>query len=292
METQMNALRQVERLSEKYECPIIVVGDVFDTAATDISFSLLTAVQQWAAGLKNELVLIAGNHDLQYHDIANINKSGVGILRNSFNILPGIAMRDLFGEDITAYDFGEEKRTDSFSENDNPPDAEIVFLHRLTFPDVKSLPPNVKACTAPDLLKEFEDANWIFTGDYHKCFHYEKKGRHVINPGCLIRQSANEKDYTPIVYFVDTEKNQVHPFEIEDDEELVTDEYLREVEQRESRIDAFVELLKTKGSMTLDFIKNVEARLRENRDVYDEETMEKIISDETVKCIRELIYEE
>ena len=52
--------------------------------------------------------------------------------------------------------------------------------------------------------------------------------------------------------------------------------------KRESRIDAFVELLKTKGSMTMDFIKNVEARLTENPD----------LDDGTVACVRELVYGE
>ena len=226
METQEKALGQIKELSKKYDCPVVVVGDVFDTAVADVSFSLLTMVQEWAQGLPHPLFLTAGNHDLQYHDIANLGKSGVGILRNSANIVSSVELPLHFRtnlDDIRAFDFGQENVDGS-----GVKDAEILFIHTLCFPDVKSIPPNVKAVTAPELLKRYPKARYIFTGDYHKGFIYKKGSRCVINPGCLLRQVADEKDYQPVVMYVDTDVNHASPIEIEDDEELVTDEYLRE----------------------------------------------------------------
>jgi len=280
IETQMNALKQIEKYSKKYGCPIVVVGDVFDTAAADITFTLLFKIQQWAAQLEYPLYLLAGNHDLQYHDIANIEKSGVGILLGSDNIHHILKMGDIPGiGNISAFNFGEEKiHNKVFSDQEG---CDIVFLHRLVFPDAKSMPPNVKANTAKELLDEFSDATYIFTGDYHKSFIYEKKGRFVINPGCILRQSANEKEYECGVYLIDTDKQEHMPLLIKDEEELVTDEYLREEEAREDRIESFVELLKSKGSVSLDFVKNVETRIKENKQ------LEGLVVD----TVRELIYE-
>ena len=278
METQERALYQISDLAKKQDCPIIVVGDVFDTAAADVSFTLINMVQRWAAELPYPLYLLAGNHDLQYHDVANLAKSGIGILRESTNILPATELQNYYCEDgVRAFDFGLEHLEGNRIEK-----ARIIFLHTLCFPDMKSIPPNVKATTALELLKKWPKSRYIFTGDYHKSFVAKKNGRYVINPGCLLRQAADEKDYQPSVFFVDTDTGTINIHPIEDDEELVTDEYLREAKQRESRIDAFVELLKTKGSMTMDFIKNVEARLAENPD----------LDDGTVACIRELVYGE
>ena len=56
----------------------------------------------------------------------------------------------------------------------------LRFIHRLVFPTVKELPPTEKACTAMELLAEFPDSKWIFTGDMHTAFHFEHKGRHVM----------------------------------------------------------------------------------------------------------------
>jgi DNA repair exonuclease SbcCD nuclease subunit len=280
--TQFKALNQITKYAYKYKCAVAVVGDVFDTAAVDVPFSLLTKVQEWAAGIPGGLYLLAGNHDLPYHKIENINRSAIGILRQSFNCfsLPAMAsMTSLYSvnktadKKISAFDFGTEDKDCKSNE--------ILFLHRLTFPDVKSVPPNVNADTAPGLLKEWKQANLIFTGDYHKAFHYENKGRHVINPGCLIRQSANEKDYSCGVYLVDVYSNEVTFLPIEDDAELVTDEYLREQDERENRIEAFVDSLKNKEAISLDFIKNVETRLKENKQ----------LDDDTKEMIHQLVYE-
>lgn len=278
MATQLSALKQVSALSKKYDCPVIVVGDIFDTAASDVSFTLLNMIQDWAAKLSQKLYLIAGNHDLQYHDIVNLKKSALGILLGSANVFDNVEIHSSFEKAAWAYNFGEDRNLLSAKKGYLP---EIIFLHRLTFPNLNSIPPNVKASTAADLLKEFPGAQYIFTGDYHRHFIIEKKGRYVINPGCLLRQSANEKEYEPQVVYVDTETNFICTHPIEDNTEMVTDEYLRDMEQRENRIDAFVELLKTKGSLTLDFIKNVEARIGENKQ----------LETNVVSCIRELIYE-
>ena len=134
--------------------------------------------------------------------------------------------------------------------------------------------PDFVDCETPEsLLDKFPNAKWIFTGDYHRNFHYEKKGRHVINSGCLLRQASDFKDYQCGVYFVDTDKNIVEFIFIIDNEELIDDSYITKENEREQRIDNFVNKLQKTQSISFDFIDNVKKSMKENEFTKDLENM-------------------
>ena len=253
IQTQQKALNQIVQISNKKRAPVFVVGDLFHSNS-DTSFQCIQMVQQMADQL-GELYILCGNHDLPYHSSENIEKSAIGVLLGSNNI-HSIAK---YMDELDEFGFSAA----NFDQRDNK-DAEIVFKHILVFPDVKSLPPNVDAITAKELLSEFPKAKWIFTGDYHHNFHYEKNGRHVINPGCLLRQASDMKDYQCGVYYVDTDKEIVEFIPIIDSEEFVDDSYIIKQEERETRIENFVDKLKDTKSVSLDFINNVENAMLEN----------------------------
>ncbi len=256
IETQRNALAQIKKISVKKNAPVFVVGDLFHSNS-DTSFECIQLVQSLADEL-GELYILAGNHDLPYHSSENINKSAIGILLNSNNIasIREFNLWVLNHKDVTC-------SCSNFDEVDNK-DAEIVFKHTLVFPDLKSLPPNVNAITAKELLEEFPNAKWIFTGDYHRNFHYEKNGRHVVNPGCLLRQASDMKNYKCGVYYVDTDENIVEFVPIIDNESFVDDSYILKQEEREERIESFVDKLSDTKNVSLDFVNNVRKAMLEN----------------------------
>jgi len=244
--TQENALEQIREFANEKRCPVFVVGDIFHSIG-DTSFYCIQMVQKMARRTREGLYILAGNHDLPYHSTENIDKSAVGILMRSNKIKK---IKDYFiendFEDFSAGNFDEETE-----------DAEIIFKHVLCFPDMKSLPPNVDAMTAKDLLEEYPSAKWIFTGDMHKNFHYEKNGRHVVNPGCLLRQAVDFKDYHPGFYFVDTEKNIVEFNLIIDSDAFVDDSYILREKEKEERIEAFANKIGEVESVSLDYAENV-----------------------------------
>ena len=254
IETQKKAVEQVAKIAVEKNCSVAIVGDIFNSNS-DTSFQCIQIVQDIARELeKNNLSLfiLAGNHDLPYHSSENIDKSAVGVLFNSANIF-SIQNLDKSKQEISAGNFDEEVKN-----------VKYVFRHILCFPDAKSLPPNVDAITAKELLSETPNAEWVFTGDYHHNFHYEKNGRHVVNPGCLLRQASDMKDYKCGVYFVDTEKNIVDFIPIIDSEQFVDDSYILKQEEREERIGSFVEKLKDTKNVSLDFVDNVKKALQNN----------------------------
>lgn len=270
MQTQRKALQQLVKIAKVKKAPVFVVGDLFNSN-TDTSFECIQMVQQMADEL-GELYILAGNHDLPYHSSENIEKSAIGVLLNSNNIRP-IKTFNWLNEN----GYKESLSASNFDEPDNVK-AKNVFKHILVFPDLKSLPPNVDAITAKELLNEFPNAKYIFTGDYHHNFHYEKNGRHVINPGCLMRQASDFKDYQCGVYYVDTDTEIVEFIPIIDKEQFVDDSYILKQEEREERIEKFVDKLKDTKNVSLDFVDNVHKAIAANK-----------LSEEMINMLEELL---
>lgn len=248
MQTQRNALNQVFEYASSYHCDILVVGDIFHSNS-DASFQCIQMVQDLADKLNNigkGLFILCGNHDLLYHSSQNIDKSAIGILIHSNNIYP----ISYYDSRISAPNFDEP----CF-------DNEYIFRHILTFPDEKSMPPNISGTTADELLEKYTNAKWIFTGDYHKSFCHKKNGRYVINSGCLICQATDFKDYQPGVYYIDTDHDIVNFLPITDNKEYIDDSYILKQDEREKRLDDFIKKVDGTKAMSLDFIENIENEL-------------------------------
>ncbi len=268
LEFQESMVKEIVQIANRKRAILAIIGDIFDipNVPSYITAMFLLNVLKVKQGTR----ILAGNHDLPQHSWANISNSSIGIINSIIaNKHHGISYIDDLG---SWSHFGEEIKN---------PGQELQFIHRLVFEKIKDVPPNVQACSAQDLLDEFPKAKWIFTGDMHRSFHYEKKGRHVINPGCIIRQAADFKDYQPSVYYVDTDNEIVEQIFLPDTGELVTDSYLREEEEKIDRIEAFVEGVKKNGKISLDFVGNLESALNKNKN------MDK----ETISIIRELMEE-
>lgn len=250
-ETQWKAMEQIKDFANEKQCPIFIVGDIFHSNG-ETSFYCIQMIQKLARKTKCGIYLLAGNHDLIFHNSENIERSAIGILMRSKKIKQ---IKDYFIEneidDFSAGNFDEETE-----------DKKIIFKHVLCFPDMKSLPPNVDAMTAKDLLEEYPHSEWIFTGDMHKNFHYEKNGRHVVNPGCLLRQAVDFKDYKTGFYYVDTDKNIVDFNFIIDNEEFVDDSYILREKEKEERIEAFANKVGEVESVSLDYSENVKRAMQ------------------------------
>ena len=258
LETQRMALAKVMKVAIDKKSPVLVVGDIFHSNS-DTSFECIQLVQQMADKLGGSYIL-AGNHDLPYHSSENLDKSAIGVLLNSNNV-------HLIKDYLTKWNLEQEYpyiiSAGNFDEEDDKR-AEIVFKHVLTI--LSEDKPDFVDCETPEsLLEKFPDAKWIFTGDYHHNFHYEKNGRHVVNSGCLLRQASDMKNYQCGVYFVDTDENIVEFIPIIDNEDLIDDSYILQENERNERIESFVDKLKKTKGVSLDFIENVQNEMKHNK---------------------------
>ena len=245
MQTQRKALTHIVEIAKEKEATVMVVGDLFHSNS-DTNFECIQLIQKMADELGG-LYILAGNHDLPFHNSENIEKSAIGVLLNSSNVH---LIKDFFSAMEKSFS------ASNFDEQDYK-NANFVFKHTLVFPDEKSIPPNCKGMIAKEMLDEFPNSKWIFSGDYHHNFHYLENGRYVVNPGCLLRQASDMKDYVCGVYYVDTDRESCEFIELGDDEDLVDDSYILNEDERNERIDLFVDKLKTTKITTLDFVENV-----------------------------------
>jgi DNA repair exonuclease SbcCD nuclease subunit len=240
-ETQKKAIEEIKDIANKKDSDLIIVGDIFNSPhqPAEIVNMVIDVLKQ----VENNVYIFPGNHDLPFHSYENEHKSSYGILKRTF-------------DELTRFD------------NPNIP-LNTILTHELIFPNDKARPIKEIGKTAEELLeeilKEYSEVKWIFVGDYHHSFHFEKNGRHVINPGCIIRQAADFINYQPIVYYVDTEKEVVEALPLSDTGNMVTDEYITAENERENRIQSFIESIKNNSGITLDFIKNLENKLKSNK---------------------------
>jgi len=250
------------------DAQLICAGDIFnkghvpDAVVNDV-------VTEFNRVIKGTRIL-CGNHDLPGHNFKNIKDSSIGILwamteqqDSKIKKIAGAGCYANFNEKI------KESKT-------NP---DILFIHRLVFETKSKMPPNTEAITAQELLDEYPDKKWIFVGDMHRAFHYKNKNRHVINCGCINRQSADEIDYSPSIWFVDTEKEIVERIRMPDDIEMVDDSYLKNEKDRNEKLSAFAEAIKIKkdSKFSLSFDKNIENELEKNKKTLGESVVNEVL---------------
>lgn len=225
MLAQGNVLRFILGKAREYECPLVINGDIFDTSVSGVE------LVNWLLGIFLEypdvlVYAIPGNHDLPYHNLENIDRSAYGVLQKS----------GLIKTDANMFPFGTDTVETVLG-------METVFIHRL----VMEKDPGFRMgnmITAGDLLSQYTDAKWIFTGDNHEGFAFVKDGRYVINPGSPMRLSADQKDYTPRIYFVDTDTELFEEIEVPDPVDMVVTDYLQKDKDRDQRIQEFVGKMK------------------------------------------------
>ena len=246
--TQRQALRFLVSQAIENDCPLVVVGDIFDHAkvATEV---VVMAIQEFSRirEYNQEVYFLIGNHDAPGHDPDKIDTASLGVLLEIFPQIPQIdGIQD-------AQPFGRDKDTG----------AQVVFTHQLVFKDEAARPPCAKGTTAQELLDSLPSARWVFVGDLHHSFDYvSPDGRHVVSPGNMIAHTASmiEVDAKCALIALDTD-NPVTWITIPDDPAMLTRDHLDTKAAKEDRLSGFMERVKGAGSTSLTFKDKLEARM-------------------------------
>lgn len=242
LDYQFDIVEQIFKLAKARALPIYHIGDLFHRSQP--YFGVIGRLNNLYNSKYKDVGFykIAGNHDLPYHNFDNVLNSG-------WYLAPGIDLKTKFNG---ASHFGQKHNIDKF-----------IFTHQLVFPNEKSRPPMATGKTAEELLDEFTKADFIFTGDYHKDFHFEKNGRHVINPGCIIRQSINEEKYITKIYFINTDSDPVFSiYDLNDSKSLISN-HIEQNKKRDDRIEAFIEVVASSKKVSLSYQNNLETKLKQ-----------------------------
>jgi len=254
LEAQRKVIQFCVAEASKRHASLLISGDLFDRAKSSIELvNFVLSELQW---VDPEILAIPGNHDLLYHNLENIEKSAYGILQKSQVFCENIAGGKLFpfGTDTTEAAAGQS----------------IISIHRLILPKDPGFNMGSGWNTADEILDMYPDAKWIFTGDYHENFVHEKDGRYLVNPGSLMRQSASQREYQPVIYFVDTETEEISVIPVPDPVDMVVSDYLLDEKERDERIQSFVSKVKNNSGIGLSFEENLEAEYLERAKIGDE----------------------
>lgn len=229
---------------------IVDNGDTFDTAVQPLTVINIIPNALRKYGYKVPWICMPGNHSLQFHQMKNLSKSALSTL----GLMEGVTLLENCNEFFEA----------SF--------LDIPIVHRLIFPDLDSVPWYIQdKCAfehAEMLLDKYPQNDLILTGDYHHSFHFEKDGRHVVNPGCWNIQDVKMIDYQPKIAILDYEPNKnfsIKWIDVPDQIEETTNEHILKVVESEKGIMEILDTLSTPEKLTMKFWKDMETYLLVNK---------------------------
>jgi len=199
------------------------------------------------------LMMVAGQHDAPEHNLDLLPRSGVGVLMRS----EYVTQIDDIQPDILIEGFDYGKKIKKIRNG-----GSVAVAHQLVIEDKPEWPGQV-ADSAKSLLKKFPQYDLILTGDNHKAFVVEYEGRILVNPGSMMRTTADQINHKPRVYLWDGEG--VEPVYLPIEEGVISREHIDIGQDRDHRISAYIERLNANYEIGLDFKKNMVDHLKANR---------------------------
>ena len=244
--TLWNKIRFISDLQKKFDCPVLHGGDLFHQWKP--SPLLLTFASRY---LPKKFFSIAGQHDLPNHSFELMEKSGINTLAttNVLTLLPRVH----YG--FKPEDFHYEKDA-GIEDWVGVKDRKILVWHKMAYQTPPY--PGATGGNAKQLLQKYSSYDLLLTGDNHQSFVEEYEGRILVNPGSLTRQTAAQIDHKPRVYLYYAETNTVEPIYLPI-EDVISREHIEVREERDSRLEAFIEHLNEDWDTTLSFEDNLKA---------------------------------
>lgn len=256
-EVQTRKIQWLYDLQEKYDCPVIDAGDLFDKWKP--SYYLL----RWAIlNLPNQFITVWGNHNLPYHSMDLYEKSGLGVMHASgaIKVLRGNAAYDIGTMTIHAFPWGAPPEPAKRSGNFN-----VALMHIMTYNSRRLPYPGCKDLSAMDLLDKMDGYDLIVTGHNHKSFVVDDGKCLLVNPGSLTRQTVDQIDHEPCAYLWYADERRVEPVYVPIEQNVITREHITKEEERENRFEAFVERANNDFELSLSYEKNLETYFSQNR---------------------------
>lgn len=274
IEAQAKKLQFLKELStENDNSPIICAGDVFDRwKASPWLCSFIS--RNLPSGL---FITVPGNHDLPMHSFKYYDKSALSLLEivlpTSFVVLKNekVSINSLKNrlEIFGVYYGGTPEFTLSNANiqalSNETPSHRVLILHELIW---QNKPPfwASESKTSSEIIKKYkDDFDLIITGDNHESFIVEKDGVLLVNPGSMMRMTADQINFKPKCFLYYAEENKVVPVEFPIDSKVHNFEHINKKKERDKRIAAYIEKLESNFEGGLSFKKNLQVFFDENK---------------------------
>lgn len=267
-------VRFIKDLQDQYDnIPILVAGDLFHRSkprAQELSvgsqdFNLLTWCFQ---NLPDNMIVIAGQHDLPNHNLDLIGQSNLSVLATAGKIRyrsNNLDFPDYIGQRIGLFYFPFGRKIENCASIEDSK-FNVAMVHDMIYRRNQDYFPGIEETgkEAHALLKKY-DYNLILSGDNHTPFVLQYENKLLVNPGSIYRSTAAQKDHKPRVYLWYAEENRVEPVFIPIDENVIDTSYIEIEKQKNEKIQDFAEKLQATDELDVNFSKNIQRYFRQNR---------------------------
>ena len=256
-EAQWGKLDFISDLQKEHDCPVLHGGDLFHHWKPSPWL-----ISKTIKHLPNQFYTIYGQHDLPAHSLQDQDKSGIYALAaaKALTILPGAH----WGQDPEEPSIRMHTTTGALTVSKLIEQRKILVWHKMNYQGQKPYP----GCVDPragGILRKYSQFNLILTGDNHKPFVEEHGSKILVNPGSLMRQSADQIDHKPRVYLYYADENRVEPVFIPIKADVVSRTHIERNEQRDGRIGAFIDRVDGDWVAGMSFESNLEEFLKINQ---------------------------
>lgn len=285
IETQKRKITFISDLQDSYGgIPIFNAGDLLDTWKSS------PEVLGWLIRKLKNFYTIAGQHEMPYHNIDLINKSGLDVLDAAGSVKIVKSIKNIVSNTVTTggmalkivirgFHWGKPLEPYTGQSGGNSGSYKVALCHILTYLGREPWPDSM-AERATSVLNKLKGYDLIVTGDNHKPFVVEHKGQLLVNPGSLFRLTADQIDHKPRVYLWYAEENKVKAVYLPIDKTAVSREHLEVQKETDNRYNAFVKRIKDDFAVELSFENNMKKFFKKNK-----------ISDGVKKIIFEVMEE-
>lgn len=251
---QEKKIKWLKKLQDKYKCPILDGGDLFDKKIKQYPSHLLLS---WAiSNLPKNIYTVPGNHDLPGKSIDNYDKSAMKVLEKS-GIVQVPYPHFLLMRDIGVYSFpwGVEIKQPTLFQ-----DVNIALVHAMVYDKFTPFP-GCEGYEKRELMKILSGFDLIVCGHHHATFTARNRNTILVNPGSLMRNDADQIDFEPSVFLWYAKSRKVVPIKVPIEKGVISREHIEVKKSEDKRLAAFVEYLGREVKQGINFERNVEELL-------------------------------
>ena len=243
-------------LSKEHDCPILLAGDL---GKRPLNRGWPTWLLEWTINklFGSNIIAIPGQHDLPGHRLDLFKESGMGVITaaGAIDTITDTFFQIEKGFNLIGFPYSIELHSRKI-ERKVRNDPVVAMTHQMVIED-KQLWPGQEAPKGNALLKKYPEYALILSGDNHNPFTCEYQGRRLVNPGSLMRTSADQINHKPRVYLWFAESNDIEAVYLPIKDNVISRTHIEVAKDRENRNEAFITRCNNMEDLEIDYEDNL-----------------------------------